>query len=96
MVKVIWSPKAVRQVDQIAEYIAQDSPYHARRVATLIVNATRRLAVFPESGAVVPEFCDPNLREIHVFSYRIIYCFLADDQEVHILGVVHASRHLDF
>lgn len=95
MAQVTWSPKAVHQVDQIAEYIAQDSLFHANRVATLIVRSTRSLAQFPESGAVVPEFCDPDLREIRVYSYRIIYRFIVEEQEVRILAVVHGSRLID-
>lgn len=81
MAQITWSPKAVQQLNQIAEYIAQGSPYHARRVVALIVKATRRLAVFPESGAVVPEFHDPDVREIHVFNYRMIYRFHARASE---------------
>ena len=95
MAQVIWSPKAVHQVNQIGEYISEDSPFHAKRVVAMIVRATRRLAVFPESGAVVPEFGDSSIREIHVFSYRILYRVRAEIQEVHILGVVHGRQLLD-
>ena len=39
MAKVIWSPKALDQVDAIAEYIANDSPFYAKQVVTRIIEA---------------------------------------------------------
>lgn len=48
MAEVIWSPKALDQVDAIAEYIANDSPFYAKQVVTRILVATRRLESFPE------------------------------------------------
>jgi len=79
----------------IADYIARDSQYQAKRVATLIVRATRRLKTFPESGAVVPELHDISVREIRVFSYRVLYRWRSDLRQIHILGVVHGSQILD-
>ncbi len=61
----------------------------------LIVRATRRLERFPESGAIVPEFSGDTIREIHVFSYRILYRYHSTDNEVHLLGVVHGRQILE-
>ena len=94
-ITVIWTPKSLRQVEGIADYIALDSPYHARRVVAMIVRATRRLKTFPESGAVVPELENPTIREVRVFSYRILYRWRSDLRQVHILGVVHGRQILD-
>ena len=94
MAKVIWSPKALDQVDAIAEYIANDSPFHAKQVVTRIIVASRRLGAFPEIGAVVPELRDTSIREIHVYSYRLVYR-LVDAQEIRIVGVIHGRRLLD-
>lgn len=94
-ITVLWSPKSLQQVEHIADYIALDSPYHAKRVVTLIVRQTRRLKTFPESGAVVPELNDPAIREVQVFSYRILYRWLSNSRQIHILGVVHGRQLLD-
>ena len=94
-ITIIWTPKSLQQMELIAEYIALDSPYHARRVVSLIVRATRRLKTFPESGAVVPELGDPTIREVRVFSYRILYRWRSNLRQVHILGVVHGRQILD-
>ncbi len=63
----------------------------------LIREATRRLEKQPEVGAVVTDWAVQRrihrvLREIHVFSYRIIYGVQEDD--VHIVAVIHAARRL--
>ncbi len=94
MVKVIWSPKALDQVDAIAEYIANDSPFYAKQVVTRIIEASRRVESFPEIGAVVPELRNTSIREIRVYSYRFLYR-IVNSQEIRIVGVVHGRRLLD-
>lgn len=39
MAKVVWSPKAVTDVDLIAEYIGRDSPKRASLVVKRLVKA---------------------------------------------------------
>jgi len=94
-ITLFWTPKSLQQMTCIADYIARDSQYQAKRVTTLIVRATRRLKRFPESGAVVPELRDISVREIRVFSYRVLYRWRSDLRQVHILGVVHGRQLLD-
>ena len=48
--KVHWSPTAVSDLQSIRDYIAQDSPTAAQKVAANIKEATGRLANFPLSG----------------------------------------------
>lgn len=57
-----------------------------------ITRATRRLEAFPYSGRLVPEIARPNLRELLVGNYRIVY--RVDGDDVSILGVRHGSRRL--
>ncbi|MGL6226195.1 MAG: type II toxin-antitoxin system RelE/ParE family toxin [Thermoguttaceae bacterium] len=94
MVQVIWSVKALHQVDAIAEFIANDSSFYAKRLVSVLLRKTRRLETFPEMGAIVPEFSDPTLRELYVFSYRIIYRFRQSQNQVRIVGVIHGRRLL--
>jgi toxin ParE1/3/4 len=61
--------------------------------ATRAFEATDRLVDFPQSGRVVPELGQPNIREVFVFSYRIIYRHTGD--MVQILTVHHGARPLD-
>ena len=95
MARIIWSPKSLRQLDEIAEYIAIDSPTQAKRVVRRVLDRAERLAIFPESGAFAPEFPDEGVREILAFRFRILYRFVKADNVVRIVGIVHGARLLN-
>jgi toxin ParE1/3/4 len=85
--RIVWSKRAAQDLDSITDYIAADSPAYAGIVLKNIVNQTRILARFPQAGRKVPEFDDENIRELVVYSYRIIYRLQED--EVLIVAVIH-------
>ena len=62
-VKLVWTPGAVRDLEQIHAYIAADAPRYADVVAGRIVQAFERLLDFPQSGRVVPELAREDVRE---------------------------------
>ncbi|HRI02931.1 MAG TPA: type II toxin-antitoxin system RelE/ParE family toxin [Pyrinomonadaceae bacterium] len=90
---VIWSPRAIDDVETIAGYIALDSESYAASVVRTILEKARRLSDFPSIGRVVPEFGDDAIREIFAYSYRIIYRVHA--QEITIAAVIHGKRILE-
>ncbi|MER3434141.1 MAG: type II toxin-antitoxin system mRNA interferase toxin, RelE/StbE family [Leptolyngbya sp. ERB_1_1] len=90
--QVVWSSRAIEDVDAIAEFIARDSPAYASTVVSKIIEATRTLENFPLSGRTVPEFADESLREKIVYSYRILY--RVEDQQVTVATVIHGKRVL--
>lgn len=90
--RIVWSSRAAQDLDSITDYIAADSPAYAGVVLKNIVNQTRILARFPQAGRKVPEFDDENLRELVVYSYRIIYRLRQD--EALIVAVIHGKRVL--
>jgi toxin ParE1/3/4 len=71
--RIVWSPRAAKDLESITDYIAADSPTYAGAVLKNIVNQTRMLARFPRAGRMVPEYDDENLRELIVYNYRVIY-----------------------
>jgi addiction module RelE/StbE family toxin len=72
--RLLWSPRASSDLDLIREYISRDSPVYADLVIQRLVLAPERLIQFPEIGRVVPEvMSSPNLREIIVRPYRVVY-----------------------
>ena len=87
---VEWSGPAKRDLKQIHNYIAQDSKYYAKNVVRNIVNKSETLEPFPKAGRMVPEINDPNVREIFVYSYRLIYEITP--KRVEILAIVHGKR----
>ena len=55
MTRILWSPQALRDLESIHAYIAQDSELYAELVIHRILISVGRLAEFPESGRVVPD-----------------------------------------
>jgi toxin ParE1/3/4 len=90
--RISWSPQALRELEAIRDYIAVDSPRYAELVVDRIVAAVERLQAFPDSGRVVPERNDPQIREVIVRPYRVVYRHRAD--EVEIATVFRGSRLL--
>lgn len=73
MTPVWWSPQSLRDLENIRAYIAKDSPAYADLVLRRLVAAVERLSNFPESGRMVPDRSSPEIREIIVKPYRIVY-----------------------
>jgi addiction module RelE/StbE family toxin len=93
MAEVVWSSRAVEDIRAIATHIAEDSVAYAKSVTQNIVASTRRLATFPMSGRVVPEFSQENIREVFAYNYRIIY--RVEGETVTIAAVVHGKRPVE-
>jgi toxin ParE1/3/4 len=94
MVEVIWTIKAVEQVEQIGSFIEKDSLFQAHRVVQLIIKETRKLREHPRIGKMIAEVQDERYRELRVFSYRILYKILGKNR-IAIIGVVHGQRLFD-
>lgn len=71
MTPIRWSPQAVRDVESIRDYIAQDSRRYAQLTVDQIITSVERLRAFPQSGRVVPERAE--LREVIVGPFRVVY-----------------------
>jgi len=94
MAEVIWTIKAVEQIEEIGSFIEKDSPFQARRVVQLIIKETRKLKEHARIGKMIPEVQEDRYRELRVFSYRILYKIL-DEKRIAIVGVVHGYRLFD-
>ena len=90
MAQVIWSPEALRDLDDLAAFIAKDSQYNAALFVQRMIDATDRLAYFPQSGRAIPEIGASRFREVIDGDYRIMYSVNGD--EVHIDAVLHGAR----
>ena len=71
--KVIWADAAQEDLEAAAAYIHRDSPFYAASFVKRTLETARSLANFPLRGSIVREFGDTNIREIFVYSYRLIY-----------------------
>jgi len=90
MVRIIWSPDAAADLEDICDYIAKDSEHYARVFAQEVINAIERLLLFPESGRIVPEYNQKDMREIIFQNYRIVYRIKSD--AVEIVTITHGAR----
>ena len=93
MVKIIWAPSSLRDIDAIAYFIALDSEKAASNMVELFFEKAKILERYPLYGKPVRETKSPFLREILVSRYRIIYEVFSEN-EVNILTIHHQSRLL--
>lgn len=91
--RIRWSDIAEADLDQLYDYIARDVPYYAEQFVDRLIEAVGVLQDHPKIGRRVPEAKDrEDVRELIFQSYRVIY--LLEAEQVHILTVIHGSRHL--
>jgi toxin ParE1/3/4 len=89
---VIWSEIAKTDLRAIYDYIANDSRHYAKKVAQDIREKTDILSGLPNMGRVVPEMEGKTIRELSLYSYRIIY--EVKNEQVYILTIVHKRQNL--
>ncbi len=68
----------MRDLDQIATYIARDNPNAARAWIAKLRKAAESAARMPLTARTVPEIQRDDVREVFVRSYRIVYGVRAD------------------
>ncbi len=88
--RLVWTAQAQSALDEILQYIAQDSPQAARALLVEALGAAEGLATLSERGRVVPELDDFSVRELFVQSYRLMY--EVTPEQVTILAILHGAR----
>lgn len=90
--KVIWDDEAIEELGRAVRHIAQHNPMAARKTGEAILQKAGRLSEFPEMGKVLRRLNRPDVREIPVPPYRIIYHVKEAERVVRILKVWHGAR----
>ncbi|MEZ6109260.1 MAG: type II toxin-antitoxin system RelE/ParE family toxin [Pirellulaceae bacterium] len=88
--RIRWTERASKDAIGIFDFIADQSLAYAESVYERILARPSQLKRFPESGSVVPEYQRADIRELFVYSFRIIY--RVDHDEIRVLTVIHGSR----
>lgn len=88
-----WSEEALEDIESIANYIEKDSPTYAKSVVSKFFEKAELLQEFSELGRKVPEMNNPQIREIFVYSYRLIYKI--ERTKILFIAVVHGRRVLE-
>lgn len=92
MVELRWVESAVKDLEQICNYIADDSEEYAKIFARRIIDLIETTAVFPYSGRIVPEMKNEMIREKIFNNYRIIYRI--KDESIEIVRIIHNARNI--
>ncbi|HKV38626.1 MAG TPA: type II toxin-antitoxin system RelE/ParE family toxin [Blastocatellia bacterium] len=88
--KVHWTAAARAGLRDIHSFVARSSPQYATKIIDRLTRRSQQIAKFPQSGRIVPEANDVNIREVLEGPYRIIYHSL--ENEIDIIAVVHGAQ----
>ncbi len=89
---VSWTVTAADQVQGIRDYLARSSPGYAQALVARLLARADSLDGQPLLGSEVPEYADPEVRELLEHPYRILYRVNGTDVEV--IAVIHSARRL--
>ncbi len=92
--KVFWTNEALRKLDEIESFIAQNNPERASAFINLLLEKGDLIGSFPDAGRVVPELARSEIREILVGNYRVVYRLTP--VHIEILTVFEGHRSLCF
>ena len=87
---VKWTKTALRSIDEIATYIAQDNPARATSFVLELRTSTAKLETFPGMGRAgrVPGTRELVLHKNYIAIYRV------KDENVEILRIHHTAQNL--
>lgn len=94
--RVAWTEGAVRDLEEIAAWLAQDSPVAARRLVMRLRKRAPTLVASPIRGRFIPElskFGVRAFRELVVRPYRLVY--RVGEKNVFVLCVLDSRRNLE-
>jgi toxin ParE1/3/4 len=94
-VKLRFTPRAVQDISDIADYIRIHSPAAAQRVRATIVESLRNLAIFPRLGR---RQSVEGVRKLVTRRYPYLVYYVLDEaeQEIVILTIRHPAREREF
>ena len=91
--EIKWTTLALKDIENIASFIAKDSPRYARIQTERFFERVAILETQPEIGGIVPELGKKIIRQLYEGHYRIIY-EVTSLKRVTILTIHHRSRLL--
>lgn len=92
MAQINWTKKSLKDLRAINDYISLDSEFYASRFISKLIHRVDQLIEFPESGRVVPEKNEPEIRELIEGNYRIFYRLRKE--KITILRIHNSARKI--
>ena len=90
--EIVWTNQALQKLNRFVDYIARDDLATANKWALNVIKKTDQLIKQPESGRIVPEYNEPNLRELIFDNYRVIYRIRKEENTIYIQTVWHVRQ----
>lgn len=90
--EIVWTKQALYKLNKFVDYIAQDNVLTAEMWVLELIEQTDQLITQPESGRIVPEYNEPNLRDLIFGNYRIIYRIRKELNTIYIQTVWHVRQ----
>ncbi len=87
--KLKWTKRALRRLESIFDYIAQDSPQAAAKVSARIYSITQNLADYPAMGRVGRI---NGTRELPLPDMPYIIAYRVTQTSVDISTIIHTSQ----
>ena len=91
---VRWTNEALENLWEIETFIGRDSPKKAESFVNYLIKKGESISLNPHIGRMVPEISNPEIRELIVKKYRIVY--RVQEEETVILTVFEGHKHLSF
>ncbi|MBL4820313.1 MAG: type II toxin-antitoxin system RelE/ParE family toxin [Gammaproteobacteria bacterium] len=92
MAEIVWTEPALKDLDEIAEYIALDKFNAAQLLVRNVFERVDLLGHSPSSGRKIPELSPSKYKEVIVGPCRVFYRLT--ENSVYILHVMRIEREL--
>jgi toxin ParE1/3/4 len=90
-VRLVFSSRALNDIDQIGGYIFLQNPSASERVTSSIVNTANSLIAHPELGRVLNRMGIRRLIEKD-YGYLIYYRYIPESETVSVITVRHPAK----
>ena len=88
--KIIFSPQAIADLEEVVRFIAKDDPAAAVRIGNALIDRVEILENFPLLGAQYPK--RPGVRKLVSRPYLIFYRPRLEENSVDILRYWHGAQ----
>lgn len=85
-------PAAIRDLEQIGDYIASDNPQRALSFVRELRAACLELGELAQAFPIVPRYAEQGVRYRVSGNYLILYRIAGKEARVDVLRVVHGAR----
>ncbi|PZO27098.1 MAG: hypothetical protein DCF13_12360 [Flavobacteriaceae bacterium] len=92
MKPVIWSKNSISSIQNIYDYIVEESPQNADLVVNTLFDLGDKLNIFPEKNPVEPIYNNNFIRFFPKWNFKIVYKIEPD--RIYILDVFSTRKRL--